>query len=71
MLTSTALLIWGGRTDFSVLDDSFYLLDLGTSNIFDVKTRPSSPEFLAFQYRESGPASWSVVPGPAVVTTIP
>ena len=71
VLTSTTFLIWGGRTDFSVLDDSFYLLDLGTSNIFDVKSHPSSPEFLAFQYRESGPASWSMVPGPVVVATTP
>ena len=42
--TST-LLIWGGRTDFNYEngqnpsnDDSFYLLDLGTSDPFHVKT---------------------------------
>jgi hypothetical protein len=47
-LTSTMLLIWGGRTDFSVQnernqsnDDSFYLLNLGTSDLFHVKTRAS------------------------------
>jgi hypothetical protein len=45
LLTGTTLLIWGG-TDFSGLktqeqsnDDSFYLLNLGTLDLFDVKTR--------------------------------
>jgi hypothetical protein len=44
-LTSTSLLIWGG-TDFSDQeaqnqsnDNSLYLLNLGTSDLFDVKTR--------------------------------
>jgi Galactose oxidase, central domain len=48
VLTSTTLLIWGGRTDFSAQnaqnqnnDDSFYLLNLGTSGLFGVKTRSS------------------------------
>jgi hypothetical protein len=46
VLTSTTLLIWGGRMDFSdhaqsSCDDSFYLLNLGTSDLFDVKTRSS------------------------------
>jgi hypothetical protein len=48
VLTSTTLLIWGGRTDFNDLnaqdqrnDDSFYLLNLGTSDLYDVKTRSS------------------------------
>ena len=48
VLTSTTLLIWGGRTDFSDQeapnqrdDDSFYLLNLGTSELFHVKTRSS------------------------------
>jgi hypothetical protein len=46
VLTSTTLLIWGGCTDFSGQnaqdqsdDDSLYLLNLGTSDLFDVKTR--------------------------------
>ena len=44
-LTTTNLLIWGGRTDFSdqnarhqCNDDSLYLLNLRTSDFFDVKT---------------------------------
>jgi hypothetical protein len=48
VLTSTTLLIWGGRTDFSGRnaqnrsdDDSFYLLNFGTSDLFHVKTRSS------------------------------
>ena len=46
-LISTTFLIWGG-TDFSDQnapnesnDDSFYLLNLGTSDLFDVKARSS------------------------------
>jgi hypothetical protein len=46
VLTSTALLIWGGKTDLSDQkaqyqsnDDSFYLLNLGTPDLFHVKTR--------------------------------
>jgi hypothetical protein len=48
VLTSTTLLIWGGSVDVSYQnaqnqnnDDSFYLLNLGTSDLFDVKTRSS------------------------------
>ena len=48
VVTGTTLLIWGGKTDFSDQnaespsnDDSFYLLDLGTSDPFHVKTRSS------------------------------
>jgi hypothetical protein len=48
VLTSTTLLIWGGRTDFSDQnaqnqsnDDSFCLLNLSTSDLFHVKTRSS------------------------------
>lgn len=48
VLTNTILLIWGGKTASSdqnarneFTDDSFYLLNLGTSDIFDVKTRSS------------------------------
>jgi hypothetical protein len=42
MLTSTILLIWGGTSDDNAQNscnaDSFYLLHLGTSDIFHVKT---------------------------------
>ena len=44
VLTSTNLLIWGGKTDCDQNaekpsnDDSFYLLNLGTSDPFHVKT---------------------------------
>ena len=45
VVTDTTLLIWGGRTVFSDQkaknpsnDDSFYLLNLGTSDPFHVKT---------------------------------
>jgi hypothetical protein len=43
VLTSATLLIWGGRPEFSRQsnDDYFYLLNLGTSDLFDVKTRSS------------------------------
>ena len=42
VLTSTTLLIWGGTTDSKDQsdDDSFYLLNLGTS-LFHIKTRSS------------------------------
>jgi Galactose oxidase, central domain len=46
VLTSTTLLIWGGTAENSDKnaqdqrnDDSFYLLNLGTSDLYDVKTR--------------------------------
>jgi hypothetical protein len=46
VLTSTTLLIWGGKTELSDQnaqsqsdDDSFYLLNLGTSDLFHVNTR--------------------------------
>ena len=46
VLTSTTLLIWGGMAEFDDEsarnrnnDDSFYLLNLGTSDPFHVKTR--------------------------------
>ena len=45
VVTDTTLVIWGGGTDFSGQngqntsnDDSFYLLDLGTSDPFHVQT---------------------------------
>jgi hypothetical protein len=46
LTSTTTLLIWGGRTDFREQnarhqsnDDSFYLLNLGASDLFDVKIR--------------------------------
>ena len=46
VLTSSTLLVWGGGTDLGGRneqdqrnDDSFYLLNLGISDIFDVKAR--------------------------------
>jgi hypothetical protein len=43
VLTSTILLIWGGTTNSTDQndDDSFYLLNLGTSDFSHVKTRSS------------------------------
>jgi hypothetical protein len=40
VLTSTSLLIWGGMTNFGekAPGDSLYLLNLGTSDLFDVKS---------------------------------
>ena len=45
VLTGTSLLIWGGKTNLGnqnaedqTYDDSLYLLNLGTSDVFDVKT---------------------------------
>ena len=45
VVTGTTLLIWGGKTNFNDQnaqnlndDDSFYLLDLGTSDPFHVQT---------------------------------
>jgi hypothetical protein len=38
ILTNTILLIWGGGNDVQLSDDSFYLLNLGTSDLFHVKT---------------------------------
>jgi galactose oxidase-like protein len=78
VLTNTTLLIWGGRAPPGFRDvpnqhedDSFYLLNLGTSNLLISKPTAADRNFFAFQYRESGLASWSMVPGPAVVSAIP
>ena len=38
IFTSTILLIWGGGGNVQHSDDSFYLLNLGTSDLFHVKT---------------------------------
>jgi hypothetical protein len=73
-LIGNTLLICGGKTrsgDQNVLNhDSLYLLDIGTSYILMSSTTPVDHSF-ALQYRSSGPALWSMVPGRAVFTTIP
>jgi hypothetical protein len=73
-LIGTTLLICGGKTDFGdqyVLNhDSLYLLNLGTSDLFMSSPSPADHSFI-LQYCESGPALVSLVPGRAVVTTIP
>jgi galactose oxidase-like protein len=78
VLTNTILLIWGGNATLDYRDvpnkredDSFYILNLGMSNLLISKPTAADRNFFAFQYRESGLASWSMVPGPAVVATIP
>jgi hypothetical protein len=52
VLTRSTLLVWGGITfqyaQYQRDDDSFYLLDLGTSDLFDVKNCSGRSEFLAF-----------------------
>ena len=48
VITGTTLLISGGKTGSGVYDDSLYLLNLGTTNLFDVKARFSCSEFLGF-----------------------
>jgi len=77
--TGTDLLILGGRvTSMTILrrkkeghDDSLYLLNLGTSDLFMSGPAAADQNFFYFQHRESGSASWSMVPGPAVVSIIP
>ena len=73
-LIGSTLLICGGNTDFGeqyVLNhDSLYLLDLGTSDLLMSSLIPADHSF-ALQYRESGPALWSMVPDRAVVTAQP
>ena len=78
--TGTTLLIWGGRVTSVTgirrkkkygFDDSLYLLNLGTSDIFMSRPTPTDHNFFHSQYRESGPASWSMVPSLVVVSIIP
>jgi hypothetical protein len=73
-LIGSTLLICGGNTDFGeqyVLNhDSLYLLDLGTSDLLMSSLIPADHSF-ALQYRESGPALWSMIPDRAVVTAQP
>ena len=73
VLTSTTLLICGGRRDYyrDVLNrDSLYLLNLGTSD-FSMSSLTSVDHSFALQYRESGPALWSMAPDRAFVTAKP
>ena len=72
-LIGTTLLICGGQTGRGEAvpnRDSLYLLNLGTSGSFMPSPTPAD-HGLALQIRESGPALWSMVPGRAVVPTIP
>jgi hypothetical protein len=73
-LIGTTLLICGGTTDFGVQHvlnhDLLYLLDLGTSDALMSSPAPADHSF-ALQYRESGPALWSMVQVRAVVTAQP
>jgi len=73
-LVGTALLMCGDKTnigDQNLLNhDSLYLLNLGTSDLLMSSPTPADHSF-ALQYRESGPAFWSMVLGPMIVTTQP
>jgi hypothetical protein len=73
-LIDSTLLICGGKANFGIQDklnhDSLYLLDLGTSDLLISSPTPADHSF-ALQYRESGPALWSMVLDRAVVTTQP
>jgi hypothetical protein len=70
-LIGTTLLICGGRASSSDQNHySLYLLNLGTSDPFMSSSTPADHSF-ALQKSESGPALWSMVPGRAVVPTIP
>ncbi len=72
-LIGNTLLICGGKglSDENLLShSSLYLLSLGTSHILMSSPTPADHSF-ALQYHESGPALWSMVPGPIVVPTIP
>ena len=79
VLVSTTPLIWCGRTDFGdqsaqnrCNDDPYYLVNLVVSRTFLMSSPAPANRSLSleFQYRESGLASWSMVPGPAVVNII-
>jgi len=67
-LTSTSLLICGGTDD--ALYDSLYLLNLGTSDSLMSSLTPVDHSF-ALQYRESGPALWSMVLDRPLVSSQP
>jgi hypothetical protein len=72
----TTLLIFGGKTDSGdqhlLNHDSLYLLNLGMSDLLLIMSSPTPADHsFTLQYRESGPALWSMVLGPMVVSTIP
>src|SRR6266849_5377272 len=71
-LMGNTLLICGGATDGqNVLNhDSLYFLNLGTSDLF-MQSPTQADHSFALQYRESGPALWSMVPDRALVPIIP
>ena len=71
-LTGTSLLICGGiGASSNVLNyDSLYLLNLGTSDSLMSSLTPVDHS-IAFQYRESGPALWSMVLDRGVVAAKP
>ena len=67
-LTSTALLVCGGLHGHTFLDyNSPYLLNLGTSDLLMSSLTPV--DSFALQFRESGPALWSMVLDRALVAT--
>ena len=74
-LISTTLLICGGETDIeqNVLNHHpLFLLNLGTSDLFTITSSPTPADHnFALQYREGGPALWSMVLDQAVVASIP
>ena len=69
----TTLLIFGGKTNpgdqHLINHDSLYLLNLGMSDLLMSSPTPADHRF-TLQYRESGPALWSMVLGPMIVSTI-
>jgi hypothetical protein len=72
-LIGTTLLICGGQQkDGKIVPnhDSLYLLNLGTSDPLMLSLTPADHSF-ALQNRESGLALWSIIPGRAVVASIP
>ena len=71
-LTSTTLLICGGIGDhYDMLDcNSLYLLNLGTSD-HSMSSLTLVDHSFVLQYRESGPALWSMVLDRALVATKP
>jgi hypothetical protein len=74
LISTATLLICGGRLNFDdqngLNHDTLYLLNLGTSSVLNSSSTPADHNF-ALQYRESGPALWSMVPDQAVVIIQP
>ena len=76
-LIGTILLIYGGAgTNANCIDqnalnpDSLCLLDLGTSDLLMTSLTPADLCFV-LQNRESGPALWTMVLGPILVSITP